>query len=99
MRFLTVFFSFAVFSPYVFAQPVDIPFEKFRLQNGLTVIVHEDHKAPVVADQHLVPRRFQERSGRQNRFRPLIRAPDVRRKRATSKAGSWTTSNNSARQT
>lgn len=27
----------------------DIPFEKFVLSNGLTVIVHEDHKAPIVA--------------------------------------------------
>jgi len=30
------------------AQP-DIPFTMEKLQNGLTVIVHEDHKAPVVA--------------------------------------------------
>lgn len=28
---------------------IDIPFEKFTLDNGLTVIVHEDHKAPIVA--------------------------------------------------
>jgi zinc protease len=28
---------------------VDIPFQKFVLDNGLTVIVHEDHKAPIVA--------------------------------------------------
>ncbi len=28
---------------------IDIPFEKFVLTNGLTVIVHEDHKAPIVA--------------------------------------------------
>ncbi len=28
---------------------VDIPFERFTLDNGLTVIVHEDHKAPIVA--------------------------------------------------
>jgi zinc protease len=27
----------------------DIPYEKFVLGNGLTVIVHEDHKAPIVA--------------------------------------------------
>lgn len=27
----------------------DIPYEKFVLNNGLTVIVHEDHKAPIVA--------------------------------------------------
>ncbi|MFT4714142.1 MAG: zinc protease [Candidatus Azotimanducaceae bacterium] len=28
---------------------VDVPFEMFKLDNGLTVIVHEDHKAPIVA--------------------------------------------------
>src|SRR5215470_10036306 len=28
---------------------VDIPFKKFILTNGLTLIVHEDHKAPIVA--------------------------------------------------
>jgi predicted Zn-dependent peptidase len=30
-------------------QEVSIPHQLFRLANGLTVIVHEDHKAPVVA--------------------------------------------------
>jgi zinc protease len=29
--------------------PVDIPFTVRQLDNGLTVVVHEDHKAPVVA--------------------------------------------------
>ena len=29
--------------------PIDIPYEKFVLDNGLTVIVHEDRKAPIVA--------------------------------------------------
>ena len=28
---------------------VDIPYQKFTLSNGLTLIVHEDHKAPIVA--------------------------------------------------
>jgi len=28
---------------------IDIPTEKFTLDNGLTVLVHEDHKAPIVA--------------------------------------------------
>jgi zinc protease len=28
---------------------IDIPYQKFFLDNGLTVIVHEDHKAPIVA--------------------------------------------------
>ena len=28
---------------------IDIPFKQFVLTNGLTLIVHEDHKAPIVA--------------------------------------------------
>ena len=28
---------------------IDIPFKKFIMTNGLTLIVHEDHKAPIVA--------------------------------------------------
>lgn len=43
-------------TPFVFgaalAKPsseIDIPFDKFVLDNGLTVIVHEDRKAPIVA--------------------------------------------------
>ena len=28
---------------------IDIPFQKFTLDNGLTVVIHEDHKAPIVA--------------------------------------------------
>ena len=31
------------------AQEIAIPYEKFVLDNGLTLIVHEDHKAPIVA--------------------------------------------------
>jgi zinc protease len=27
---------------------IDIPFKKFVLKNGLTLVVHEDHKAPIV---------------------------------------------------
>ncbi|MGF1549168.1 MAG: M16 family metallopeptidase [Sphingomonadaceae bacterium] len=30
-------------------EEIDIPYEEFTLDNGLTVIVHEDRKAPVVA--------------------------------------------------
>jgi zinc protease len=33
----------------VCAQEIDIPFQKFVLPNGLTLIVHEDHKAPIVS--------------------------------------------------
>jgi zinc protease len=36
-------------SPALFAQEIDIPFQKFVLPNGLTLVVHEDHKAPIVA--------------------------------------------------
>jgi len=32
-----------------YAQEIEIPFQKFVLPNGLTLIVHEDHKAPIVA--------------------------------------------------
>jgi zinc protease len=28
---------------------IDIPYKRFVLTNGLTLIVHEDHKAPIVA--------------------------------------------------
>ncbi|MBU4268852.1 MAG: insulinase family protein [Acidobacteria bacterium] len=31
------------------AGKIDIPYQKFILDNGLTLIVHEDHKAPIVA--------------------------------------------------
>src|SRR3546814_12530328 len=31
------------------AAPVQIAYQEFTLPNGLTVIVHEDHKAPIVA--------------------------------------------------
>ena len=39
----------AAASPASAASLPEIPFEKFVLPNGLTVIVHEDHKAPIVA--------------------------------------------------
>ena len=41
----------AAFGPPALAQDdeIDIPFSKFVLDNGLTLIVHEDHKAPIVA--------------------------------------------------
>src|SRR5881397_795049 len=28
---------------------IDVPYQKFVLKNGLSLIVHEDHKAPIVA--------------------------------------------------
>lgn len=36
-------------TPVTREPPIDIPFRKFVLKNGLTLIVHEDHKAPIVA--------------------------------------------------
>ncbi len=36
-------------SAFAQATTIDIPYQKFVLDNGLTVIVHEDHKAPIVA--------------------------------------------------
>ncbi len=34
---------------FVLAQDIDIPYQEVVLDNGLTLIVHEDHKAPIVA--------------------------------------------------
>jgi len=46
--------AFAVFSLSALAQSssfpdLDIPYKKFVLDNGLRLLVHEDHKAPIVA--------------------------------------------------
>ncbi|MEM8484495.1 MAG: pitrilysin family protein [Bacteroidota bacterium] len=38
-----------VASPEASKSPIEIPYEKFVLDNGLTVIVHQDAKAPIVA--------------------------------------------------
>ena len=35
--------------PAAAQSPVTIPYEHFTLPNGLTLLVHEDHKAPIVA--------------------------------------------------
>ena len=45
----SVLVSLAQGTPLNGAAAVDIPYEKFVLDNGLTLIVHEDHKAPIVA--------------------------------------------------
>ena len=42
-------FALAVSAAAAPLPQVDIPYSKFVLDNGLTLIVHEDHKAPVVA--------------------------------------------------
>lgn len=42
-------FATAFAAPPAAGDEIDIPYEEFRLDNGLRVIVHEDHKAPIVA--------------------------------------------------
>jgi zinc protease len=57
LRSLCLVLCLQLMSTVMLAQPgngasaprFDIPFQKFVLSNGLTVIVHEDHKAPIVA--------------------------------------------------
>ena len=45
----SVLVSLAQGTPLNGAAAVDIPYKKFVLDNGLTLIVHEDRKAPIVA--------------------------------------------------
>jgi zinc protease len=56
MEFVVLFLVLAVVtsnsaqtSAQTKTKEIDIPYERFVLDNGLTVIVHEDHKAPIVA--------------------------------------------------
>ena len=56
---------------------IDIPYQKYILKNGLTLLVHEDHKAPIVAVNvwyHVGSKN--EKTGA-DRFRAFVRAPDV----------------------
>jgi zinc protease len=51
-RRLVAFLVTFLFLPSIVAAqaaPIDIPFERHVLPNGLTLIIHEDHKAPIVA--------------------------------------------------
>lgn len=50
--FLTILIFLSICSTAVFSQKtadINIPYQKFVLDNGLTLLVHEDHKAPIVA--------------------------------------------------
>lgn len=47
--FLLLSIAALAVSGLVQAQNIDIPYQKIVLDNGLTLIVHEDHKAPIVA--------------------------------------------------
>lgn len=48
MRSLIVLFLVALCAMPLMSQ-VDIKYEKYKLRNGLTVILHEDHSVPIVA--------------------------------------------------
>ena len=45
----SVLLAAAPLAPAADLSSIQIPYEKFVLANGLTLIVHEDHKAPIVA--------------------------------------------------
>ena len=60
----------------------EIKYEKFVLPNGLTLLVHEDHKAPIVAVNVWYHVGLEEREARQDRLRAPLRASDVQRQRA-----------------
>jgi len=47
--FITYFSLFCLVLSLWAQSDIEIPFSKFVLKNGLTLIVHEDHKAPIVA--------------------------------------------------
>lgn len=57
IRFSSLLILLFIISTNLYAQKkgmdmqlnIDIPYTKFVLDNGLTLIVHEDHKAPIVA--------------------------------------------------
>jgi zinc protease len=49
LRRLSLGIACALAAASLSAAKVDIPYEEFKLDNGLRVIVHEDHKAPIVA--------------------------------------------------
>ncbi|MDP7528794.1 MAG: insulinase family protein, partial [Candidatus Marinimicrobia bacterium] len=44
---LTFFFS--IMASIVSAQTIDVPITQFKLDNGLNVILHEDHSLPTVS--------------------------------------------------
>ncbi len=46
---LLVTFLFLPSAAVAQAAPIEIPFQRYVLPNGLTLVVHEDHKAPIVA--------------------------------------------------
>src|SRR5258708_39508499 len=51
---------------------IDIPYKKFVLTNGLTLIVHEDHKAPIVAVNLWYQLASKKEKGGKTGFSPLF---------------------------
>jgi len=49
IRVTAVLATLALSTPLAAQTAIDIPYQRFVLSNGLTVVVHEDHKAPIVA--------------------------------------------------
>ena len=49
IRATAVLAALAISTPLAAQTSIDIPYQRFALPNGLTVVVHEDHKAPIVA--------------------------------------------------
>jgi len=56
---------------------ITVGYTRFRLPNGLDVILHEDHTVPAVSVKPLVPCRIGAREARTHRVRAPFRAPDV----------------------
>jgi zinc protease len=48
-KFAAALFVVACSAMYAQVATVDVPYQRFVLKNGLILIVHEDHKAPIVA--------------------------------------------------
>lgn len=46
---VALFVGLALSAASTYAEKIDIPYQQFVLANGLTLIVHEDHTAPLVA--------------------------------------------------
>jgi len=53
---------------------ITIPYQRFVLKNGLTLLVHEDHKAPIVAVNIWYHVGLQERAARAARVRAPVRS-------------------------
>lgn len=49
MRCIVIFFFLVIAMRAITFSQIDIQFQQYKLDNGLTVILHEDHSAPVTA--------------------------------------------------